>query len=98
MKGTTRTRAEIAYHSKVAELGCVACRIDGWINKHVSIHHVEGRTKKGCHYRVLPLCAGHHQDGTGIDGLVAVHPYKTAFESKYGRQSDLIDYVLELLR
>jgi len=40
---------------------------------------------------VLPLCAGHHQDGTGAPGLIAVHPYKARFEERYGKQSDLLE-------
>ena len=42
------------------------------------------------HLRVLPLCAGHHQDGTGIPGLIAVHPWKRRFEDRYGSQDELL--------
>jgi hypothetical protein len=39
---------------------------------------------------VLPLCAGHHQQGTGEDkSLVAVHPNKARFEKLYGTQEAL---------
>lgn len=82
---------EKAYWSRLAsEVGCVACMRDGNFNPHVSIHHIDGRTKPGCHMRVLPLCAGHHQDGTGEDKtLVAVHPWKARFEARYGPQGEL---------
>lgn len=73
------------------EIGCIACMKDGNLNPHVSIHHVDGRTKPGCHQLVLPLCAGHHQDGTGEDkSMIAVHPWKTRFEARYGTQADLM--------
>lgn len=85
------TAAEKAYWSRLAsEVGCVACMRDGNFNPHVSIHHIDGRTKPGCHMRVLPLCAGHHQDGTGEDkSMVAVHPWKAQFEARYGPQDEL---------
>ncbi len=82
----------------LAALGCIACRLDGRFNSVVSIHHIDGRTKPGCHQKVLPLCAGHHQDGTGPDkSLIAVHPYKARFEARYGPQMDLLDEAMELL-
>jgi len=91
------TPAEKAHWDKLAALGCIACMKDGLFNPHVSIHHVDGRTKPGCHMLVLPLCAGHHQDGTGAAGLVAVHPWKARFEAMYGTQQELMTYCAELL-
>jgi hypothetical protein len=92
------TYSEKRYWSKLAELGCIACAQDGIFNPVVSIHHCEGRTKDGCHMRVLPLCAGHHQDGSepGSD-KIAVHPWKKRFEKKYGTQEYLMGYCNELL-
>lgn len=84
------TKAERLYWSRLVNvIGCIACRIDGVTNHHCSIHHISGRTAPGCHMNVLSLCAGHHQDGTGAPGLIAVHPYKARFEAKYGKQEDL---------
>lgn len=97
MKGKTPTAAEKAHWNRVAALGCIACRKDGLHNTHVSIHHVDGRTKPGAHMRVLPLCAGHHQDGTGAPGLIAVHPWKARFEARYGTQEALLQEVEGLL-
>jgi hypothetical protein len=94
------TAEEKALWDRLAsEIGCVACMIDGRRNTHVSIHHCDGRTKPGCHKRVLPLCAGHHQDGTGGDSsLIAVHPYKARFEARYGTQAELMETCFYLLR
>ena len=92
------TAAEKLMWSRLAALGCVACKKDGNFNTHVSIHHVDGRTKPGCHQLVLPLCAGHHQDGTGEDKtLIAVHPWKARFEARYGTQAELMDECAQLL-
>ena len=91
------TKAEETYWSKLAEIvGCIACRLDGRINHYVSIHHVAGRTRPGCHMLVLPLCAPHHQTG----GMLApsVHPWKARFETKYGKQESLIKMCNEILK
>lgn len=97
MKGKTPTKAEKLFHDNLSQIGCIACRMDGRFNPVVSIHHIDGRTKKGSHMKVLPLCAGHHQQGTGAPGLVAVHPYKAQFERTYGKQEILLAECLDLL-
>ena len=87
MKGRAVTPAEKLLHDRIAQMGCVACRQEGILNTYVSIHHVNGRTKPGCHMDVLPLCAPHHlPDGTAL----AVHGNKARWEAKYGKQADLI--------
>lgn len=97
-KQCTVTSADKSYWSELASIGCIACRIDGKENPFVSIHHVDGRTKDGCHRKVLPLCAGHHQDGTGNDKtMIAVHPYKAAFSEHYGSQESLIEMCRKIL-
>lgn len=91
MKGRSVTKADKKLHNDLVNIvGCIACLLDGRINNYVLIHHIDGRTKKGAHQNVLPLCAGHHQHGTGAPGLIAVHPYKAQFEARYGKQEDLL--------
>ena len=81
--------------SRMADYGCVACKKDGVYNNYVSIHHIDGRTKKGAHRRVLPLCGPHHQ--TGGEDAPAIHPFKRRFEDKYGKQMDLLrEMMIEL--
>lgn len=90
MKGSAPNKAERALHNQMAQLGCIACRKDGFFTSMVSIHHIDGRTKPDAHKKVLPLCAGHHQDGTGAPSLIAVHPWKRRFEDRYGTQLELL--------
>lgn len=98
MKGRNPTKSEKEFWTLLAEVvGCIACRKDGRSNFHVSIHHIDGRTKEWAHKMVLPLCAGHHQDGTGAPGLIAVHPYKARFEAQYGTQEELLEECIEIL-
>lgn len=93
------TEQEKAIWDRLAtEIGCVACMKDGHFNGHVSIHHVDGRTKPGCHSLVLPLCGPHHQqDDTDPAHRVAVHPNKARFEARYGSQGELVALCSELL-
>ncbi|MFT8276120.1 Ref family recombination enhancement nuclease [Kerstersia gyiorum] len=98
MKGAAPTAEQKRFHDRLACLGCIACRLDGMHQPVVSIHHIDGRTKPNAHWEVLPLCAGHHQDGTGAPGLIAVHPWKTRFEARYGTQYELLATCLQLTK
>jgi len=62
------TKSEKKYHDKLVEvIGCIICRNEyATYNNQVSIHHIIGRTKKGCHMNVLPLCFPHHQGHRGL--------------------------------
>lgn len=91
MKGRAPTVEEKKFWDALAtHVGCIACRLDGVFNNNVLLHHIDGRTKPNAHKMVLPLCAGHHQEGAGAPGLIAVHPWKRSFEARYGCQYDLI--------
>lgn len=92
MKGRTRTAEEVRLHDRIAELGCICCRIDGIYNPVVSIHHVNGRTAPFCHHDVLPLCGAHHQK---LDpDTLAIHGDKRRWQAKYGNQYDLIQLIM----
>jgi len=92
------TASEKEFWDRLAALGCAACMREGVFEPDVSIHHVDGRTKPGCHMLVLPLCASHHQDGTGKNPhYIAVHPWKARFEARFGTQVEMIMRCAELL-
>jgi len=56
-----------------------------------------GKTKDGAHFKVLPLCFLHHQEGSDNCIYVSRHPNKTAFERRYGTEESLLKQVDELL-
>lgn len=86
------------WNRMATEIGCIACWIDGVFNSFVSIHHIDGRTKPGCHKKVLPVCAPHHQrDDSDPAGRISIHPDKKRFEQRYGSQYDLLAMVLKQL-
>lgn len=97
MKGRSPNKVERAFWDALCSLGCAACLKDGRSNPMVSIHHIDGRTKPWAHWLVLPLCSGHHQDGAGAPGLIAVHPFRSRFEAKYGKQEAFLIECLRLL-
>ncbi len=80
--------AELAHWDRLAgEVGCIVCRkFHGVTDSPVSIHHIDGRTKKGCHMNVIPLCGVHHQ--TGGYG-VALHAGRARWELHYGTEEGL---------
>lgn len=84
--------------SDLAEIGCIACMKEGIYEPDVSIHHIDGRTKPDCHKLVLPLCASHHQEGTGKNPhYIAVHPWKNRFEDRFGLQIELLTCCMKLI-
>lgn len=92
MKGISRTAAEVELHDRIAQLGCICCRIEGIENPWISIHHCNGRTRPGCHQDVLPLCGPHHQKE--FPYVLARHGNKRAWEAKYGKEYDLVEQVM----
>jgi hypothetical protein len=97
MKGRAATLEQKHFHGVLADnIGCIACAKDGMYTPHVSIHHIDGRTKPAAHWLVLPVCGPHHQDA-GIPGVLAIHPWKTRFEAKYGTQRRLLRECIQTL-
>lgn len=98
MKGRPVTVEQKRFHDMLCtKIGCIASRKDGFFDPICSIHHIDGRTKPWAHWLVLPLSAGNHQDGTGAPGRIAVHPWKTRFQDRYGNQMDLLRECIEIL-
>ena len=63
------TRAEMLHKSRLAELGCMACkRIYGPHDPGpVELHHLrEGGWGKGDYTTLIPLCVHHHRGQEGV--------------------------------
>lgn len=102
--GRSVTATEKKWHDDMADMcGCICCLLDGrprdyTLPAHVSIHHCDGRTKAHAHYFVLPLCEGHHQQGTGQDKtLLAVHGHKARFIEAYAEEIELVAMCVQLV-
>lgn len=91
MKGRTPTAEESRFMDAMAALGCLACKKDGIANSHVSLHHIDGRTKPGAHLLVLSLCPEHHQqDDSDPTGRISIHGSRKKFEARYGTERELL--------
>ena len=84
----------------MCSLGCIVCEKYYWVYTHASPHHMDGKTKPGAHYKVIPLCGRHHQvaDTQKPKRWVSRHgDGKRAFEAEYGTEQELYHYALELM-
>ena len=81
------SKAEKSHMDKVANAGCIVCRLHLGVFSPATCHHVlkNGRWDD---MRVLGLCGAHHQ--TGGRG-VALHPYWKLWEELYGTQEELLN-------
>ena len=60
----TPTVPERAWMSKIAEYGCIACRLDGNGYRPAAVHHLLYGGRRIGHMHTIPLCdPGHHQGG-----------------------------------
>ncbi|OAT17166.1 recombination enhancement function protein [Buttiauxella gaviniae ATCC 51604] len=108
LKGRTPLAEERLLMDKIGALPCIACYVHGIVNDVVSLHHLEGRTAKGSHSFVLPLCNHHHQYAAP-PSIRAIYPWlipvhadgtcggKAAFESLNGTQESLYALCLEMI-
>ena len=91
------TKAEQSHKSKLAGLGCMACRrLHGPHEPGpVELHHLRsGGWGKGGYLTVMGLCIEHHRGNTGIHGLGT-----KAFEEHYEvTQQELLDWVISKTR
>lgn len=65
------TKAEKRYMNRVADLGCVVCRMLGYGPTPAQLHHVregQGMAQRAQNWLVVPLCPEHHQGKTGVHG------------------------------
>lgn len=90
----SKTKAEIEHLSKVAALGCWACRKIGYIDTPAEIHHVSkgaGKGQRASNYEVIPLCPTHHRNG-GYG--VAIHAGRKEWESVFGDELEMLKEVM----
>ena len=84
------TKAEKEHMSKVAQMGCYACEVNG-IENYAEVHHIRKHTGMGLrppHSDTIPLCAAHHR--TSKD---SIHLGKKLFIKKYGTEQEILKIV-----
>jgi hypothetical protein len=81
------TKLEREWMSRIADLGCVACRQDG-IESPASVHHIVQGNRRLGHLHTILLCPLHHQgDGRQVP---SVHFTKRRFVQRYGTELELL--------
>lgn len=88
MKGRNPTAEERRHLAWVCSLGCYCCGkmgVEPWPDGTLP-HHVEGKTKPGAHFKVIPLCDAHHSRYK-IGGF---HNNPTDWQSVWGDQYEIL--------
>lgn len=65
------TKAERAHMGRVAELGCIVCRLLGNYGSPAQVHHIregQGMSQRASHWLTIGLCPEHHTGPMGIHG------------------------------
>lgn len=97
MKGRKPSKAEQEWLSKICDLGCIVCLMEGHGYSPAMPHHLIGKTAIGAHFETIPLCHAHHQGGYDNEECVSRHPYKARFEARYGTESELLQETIRRL-
>ena len=92
------TKAEKAWISRITQLGCIVCAIQGRGFVQPEVHHILSGGRRIGHLETLPLCSpGHHRNAQAWTGEVSRHPTKAQFEERYGTEAELLEKTLQLL-
>lgn len=89
------TKAEQEWMDKIVRLGCIVCANEGNFTPAVVHHLLKGPRRIG-HLFTIPLCPAHHSSGLYNKRLISRHPWKRAFEARYGTEAELLAKVREL--
>lgn len=96
MKGRTPSKDEKEWMDSAAKLGCIVCLEFYDTYSPASIHHIDGKTKKGAHMLTIPLCARHHQVACPTGSYATRHgpgrnTGKRAFKEAYTTEDELLE-------
>lgn len=92
----TRTKAVKQHMGRVADLGCILCRVLGYGQTPAELHHPRrgtGMGQRAPDEDCIPLCPEHHRGNTGLHGLGT-----KGFTERYGcTEADLLNHTRALL-
>lgn len=101
------TKAHQRRFDKLHDLGCIACRLNGFTHPTVAeIHHFLRGNKRIGHSATVPLCTWHHQ-GVSTEGAApaalyahlgpSFHKHTREFRERYGDDAVLLARVNALI-
>jgi len=86
------TKAEKAYMGRVAELGCMICKMLGIEDSPAELHHLFDSSSRS-NWLIAPVCPAHHRGPRGFHGLG-----QRAFEATYKTtEAELLAMTIEAL-
>ncbi len=93
------TAAEKKHMQQVADLGCIACYLQGTPGTPAELHHARetaGMGQRASNMDVIGLCPAHHR-GTHHPAVPSIHLARREFIKHFGTEADLLAKVRELL-
>jgi len=97
MQGRSPNKEEKDWMDAISNFGCIVCHLFYDCHSPSEVHHIDGKTKPQAHLMTLGLCYKHHREGINNDLYVSRHPFKREFEKRYGKQTDLLIKLKELI-
>lgn len=97
MSLTSPDKAERQWMSDVEEFGCIVCFLFGHVFTPCCVHHLlHGSVRRG-HLHTIGLCPTHHNGGHNTSLYVSRHPFRRAFEERYGTEQFLLEASQQLI-
>lgn len=92
------TKAEKKWLGDICQIGCIVCRLHLGVSSPAEPHHMLLKSgRRMGHLFTLPLCPAHHRGHRNDEICVSRHPYRTAFEKRYGTEAALLERTRELV-
>lgn len=90
------TAAQRRRWGRVAALGCLPCRMDGYFGTPATISHCHDYGYRD-HDKVYPCCPVHHLATEAIPGIPNRHATPEAFRNKFGTDEELHKLTKQML-
>ena len=94
------TKADKDRGKKLRDLGCIVCLLYLEETTPPEIHHLDGKTKPGCHQKTIGLCNPHHRTKCNQKYAIWVSRHgdgRFAFEERYDTEQYLLDETNRLI-
>lgn len=75
------------------DIGCIVCRNELGVRSPADMHHIHKNGRRVDDLHTIPLCHLHHRSGLNDTRCVSRHPWKRAFEKRYGSEWELYEQV-----
>lgn len=85
-----------AWYKDLSTIGCIVCLNNGLYSP-PEIHHLLDGGRRIGDLVSIPLCKLHHRGGFNRPEYVSRHPYKRAWEKRYGSEQDLFEQTKRLV-